>query len=245
MLLYLAVGDTVDFYDKDGNIVHYEGKKLPKKSSRSDFYEIDENTLLKVFISFLSRNIWDIEVFNKLMEINHDNFYKIFKLLYNLCTGKDKELYDGNYVHACLIQSHKQDVDNILEMPIEYFLDNFSNLYELTKIISQKYIRMYDLHGGNIILNKDRMVIIDADYYYRYDSPFVFDYNKKDLFTALRGIMLEALKNNYSFSDPYDRLARVRVIDNIFNYSNNPTIVKSMIRSYKKPIDYINRSVNR
>ena len=26
---------------------------------------------------------------------------------------------------------------------------------------------------------------------------------------------------------------------------DNPTIVKSMIRSYKKPIDYINRSVNR
>ena len=68
----------MDFYDGDGNIVHYEGKKLPKKSSRSDFYEIDENTLLKVFISFLSRNIWDIDVFKRLMEINHDNFYQIY-----------------------------------------------------------------------------------------------------------------------------------------------------------------------
>ena len=235
----------MDFYDGDGNIVHYEGKKLPKKSSRSDFYEIDENTLLKVFISFLSRNIWDIDVFKRLMEINHDNFYQIYKLLYYLCKGKDKELYDGECVHACLIQSQKQDVDNILEMPIEYFLDNFSDLYELTKIISQMHIRMYDLHGGNIILNRDKMVIIDADYYYGYDSPFVFDYNKKDLFTALRGIMLETLKDNYNFSNPHDRLARVRVIDNIFNYSNNPTLVKSMMRSYKKPIDYINRSVNR
>ena len=107
------------------------------------------------------------------------------------------------------------------------------------------HIRMYDLHGGNIILNRDKMVIIDADYYYGYDSPFVFDYNKKDLFTALRGILLETLKDNYNFSNPHDRLARVRVIDNIFNYSNNPTLVKSMMRSYKKPIDYINRSVNR
>ena len=53
------------------------------------------------------------------------------------------------------------------------------------------------------------------------------------------------VSDNYNFSNPHDRLARVRVIDNIFNYSNNPTLVKSMMRSYKKPIDYINRSVNR
>ena len=235
----------MEFYDKDGNIVHYEGEKLPRKSSRSDFYKIDENTWLKVFKFIPKNNIWDIDAFMTLMEINHDNFYNVYDLLYYYGTGNDEGLNDGNYVKAYPMSSYKQDVHNILSMPTEYFLDNLSDLYELTKIISQKSIRMYDLHDGNIILNKDKMVIVDADYYHRYEPPFVFNYNKKDLFAALRSIMLQALKYDYGFGDSRHRLARVRVIDNIFDYSNNPTTIRSMIRSYKRPIDYINRSVNR
>ena len=57
-----------------------------------------------------------------------------------------------------------EDID-VLTMPMSYILDNFYDLFESVTKLSDKNILIQDLHDGNVITNKNQIIVIDADMY--------------------------------------------------------------------------------
>lgn len=104
-------------------------------------------------------------------EFNHPNFCKLYDLLYDM---------DMCNVVGYTMKYYKRMIDNILDVPIDYLLDNYSLLYDAIIELSKNCIEVVDLHGYNIINTDDGMIIIDYDQYNRCDNCEILDFLNKE-----------------------------------------------------------------
>ena len=226
---------TREFYLKDGSKVTYEINESIKSKSGlcNTMYRLIDNDSECIKLFYNSENIKnenpiaDMKAFETLMNMDLDNFYKIYNLLYNNTSEKELMGYIMKY--------YNRENINILDMPMEYLLDNFNKLCETVLKISKKGIAMNDLHAGNIILNSQEMVIIDGDGYTFFNALVKCD-NKKALYNAFRDILLMALSNYYKSID--DKHLYIRGINKLFCTGNGTKEITKRLGRYKKPIDY-------
>lgn len=233
----------MELYDAEGKILHFDIDNVKTAVGCGAYgmvHKIDDGMCLKKFDVMGNSNIKDMDAFNELMSLNLPNFYQIYQLLYGNTLGIDGKQKIAGY----LMKYYKETVDNILNMPMDYFLANFNDLIKVMKVLSQKYIHVNDLHDGNIILTDNRMVIIDADNYFRHGYSYddTFAYNKKYLYYCLRDVMLKAFCDNYDYTGEVRYDMSKSIID-LFNSHNSYCNIKNKLRSYKKPIDYVISSV--
>lgn len=212
---------VIKLYDIDNKKYLFDVKKPIDRGHTGLVYKIDDDTCLKYTTSYRLHQWYTL---SKLMELNLDNFYKIYKILFDS---------NGDY-SGYLMKYYQNELIDILTMPTEYTLDNFYRLSNTVNKISNNEIVMYDLHDGNVIMNKNDIIIIDADFY---DEEYTSNIEKIKidnyelllyLFKDLYKINLEEHFTNYT--------EEYRVILDLFSKNEN---IYQKLKDYKYPIDYI------
>ncbi len=213
-----------NFYDENGEKnINYTVDKSINGGNCGRIFKLDENTLLKYFI----RGEYDEAAFKTIMNMNLDNFYKIYKLLYNS---------EGKFV-GYTMKSYKDENIDILTMPTDYTLDNLIKLSNSVKRLSDNNILINDMREGNSVMDSNNITIIDIDLYKKVNNIDIYDLsnlNKKYLFHLFAGLYFKSLCT-YHDAFKSDNL----VIDSLFNGENDTSDICKRLVKYKYPIDYI------
>lgn len=185
----------------------------------------------------------NIKVLEKLKSIIHPNLYKIRNFYYN-------SMDEFSYVKAYDMDYYEPDTIDFLTMPMDYILDNFSDLCKLAKKIVSHSILMTDTHEGNVILNKNRMILIDADRWVVDDEQFNPDFlkteNNRALVHLLFRLYYSALINSGKIAkNSYDPSGNG--YNKVLNQLEQ-TLIEDVLKDHQKfkyPIDYIEDKVKK
>ena len=171
-------------------------------------------------------NICNDKVLKIIKDLKLDNFYEIKDLL-----------YDKNNLFIGYIMKYYENMNiDILTMPVDYTLDNLYFLRKSINILSDNNILAGDLRYDNVILNEDKIIVIDADEYILnnfYSFEKLRDSNLFFLNTLFTSIYTESCKIYHNDID-------LNKINYLFNMSDSNNIHKSL-KKYKYPIDYLKK----
>ena len=136
------------YYDKDGKEISFTTtSKINNTGCFGNIYKVaeDDNICLKEIkdIDPSTLTIFDSlptviseDIFNYFRNFNDPNFCKLYDLLYN----KDKK------VVAYTMKYYKSAIDNILSMPVDYLVENFSAIYDAMDRLAKDLVLVVDLH---------------------------------------------------------------------------------------------------
>lgn len=244
------------YYTRDGKIVHYQvDKSTMMKGKQGVVYKLLDDPAVCLKEYFEEDEVEDIyqdnnRHFDSMMfdyfkeEFDHPNFCKLYDLLY------DKEI---GTVLSFTMKSYEEMLDNILDLPIDYLLDNYSLLYDAVVQLASDFIMTVDLHGENIINTDDGMIVIDFDQYrksyvsqYDMDDTYSLSHiNKETLLYAFYHLLVIAFKKKgievrkninlkYKLMDLFNLTSSV-------SFGVSPLLLKNKMRGYRRTIDYFNK----
>lgn len=228
------------YYTKDGREVSYNyDKNTAVSGKQGSVYRIASTICLKEYNDDIgNKSIFDDvgtrfnqEMFDYFKDsFDGSNFCEIYDLLY------DKKLVT---VLGYTMKYYEEMVENVLNMPVSYVLDNFSMIYDLVVKLTDECVRIVDMHSGNIINTNNGMIIIDYDkYYFDYESSKdVLSYiNKSALMSTFYGIFKNSLKKMGIDVDKDIELKNKLSL--MFTVGTTPLVLKYKLRSYNSMIDY-------
>lgn len=228
------------YYDKNGIAVNYNCAMngFNKGTQGSIFRLTDDNSvcLKQYFDTNNNRSIFDDcgskftgEMFDYFsIEFNNPNFCKLYDLLYD----------EKNNVIAYTMKYYEECIENLLFLPTEYIVENFSAIYNAVEQLIKDCIRIVDMSSGNILNTNNGLVVIDFDKYYRdntIDASTLNYINKSALLYAFKGIFENALmKHGINLKD---NIEDRKIIDNLFSWGTTPLVLKCKLKKYTKTID--------
>ena len=226
------------YYDKYGKEVKFTTtSKINNTGCFGNIYKVaeDDNICLKEIkdVDLSTLTIFDSiptviseDIFNYFRDFNNSNFCKLYDLLYN----KDRK------VVAYTMKYYKSAIDNILSMPVDYLVDNFSAIYDAMEKLARDLVLVVDLHNRNMILTSDNIVLVDFDKYRREeDMPYDIrlDINTSALYYAFSKMLNDAL-NSFGMLSTNN----VLLVSNLFAYGTDPLVLKRRLRGCKNVRDY-------
>ena len=226
------------YYDKYGKEVKFTTtSKINNPGCFGNIYKVaeDDNICLKEIkdVDLSTLTIFDSiptviseDIFNYFRDFNNSNFCKLYDLLYN----KDRK------VVAYTMKYYKSAIDNILSMPVDYLVDNFSAIYDAMEKLARDLVLVVDLHNRNMILTSDNIVLVDFDKYRREeDMPYDIrlDINTSALYYAFSKMLNDAL-NSFGMLSTNN----VLLVSNLFAYGTDPLVLKRRLRGCKNIRDY-------
>ena len=215
---------NVLFYDKYRKAHSYHLPKAFDEGSNGTIHRIDKETCLKWFNDDNQDTQTIIEM---IMNLELNNFYKIYNLLYD----------ESNTFCGYTMKYYENEEFDILTMPMEYTITNLMDLAKSLNILSENKICTVDLFDGNIIKTKKGITVIDVDAYKylpKAENGMIYNYNNESLYYLLGEIFLKALKT-YHNSEYLDKIN----IKEIFDMQLSPDETCKKLVKYKYPIDYI------
>lgn len=226
------------YYDKDGKEISFTTtSKINNVGCFGNIYKVaeDDNICLKEIkdIDPSTLTIFDSlptviceDIFNYFRNFNDPNFCKLYDLLYN----KDKK------VVAYTMKYYKSAIDNILSMPVDYLVENFSAIYDAMDRLAKDLVLVVDLHNRNMILTSDNIVVVDFDKYRREESkPYdvILGINTSALYYAFSKMLNDALsKIGIKTTD------NVLLVSELFSFGTDPLVLKRRLRDCKSIRDY-------
>lgn len=226
------------YYDKDGKEISFTTtSKINNTGCFGNIYKVaeDDNICLKEIkdIDPSTLTIFDSlptviseDIFNYFRNFNDPNFCKLYDLLYN----KDKK------VVAYTMKYYKSAIDNILSMPVDYLVENFSAIYDAMDRLAKDLVLVVDLHNRNMILTSDNIVVVDFDKYRREKSkPYdvILGINTSALYYAFSKMLNDALsKIGMKTAD------NVLLVSELFSFGTDPLVLKRRLRGCKSIRDY-------
>lgn len=187
------------------------------------------------------RNImpdYSISVIKTIKNISDPNLYCIRNLYYDSKNSvSNVKAYDMDY--------YRDEKINILTMPMDYSLDNFNDLCKLAEKISLYKIEINDLHEKNVIMQRNRFIIIDADRWFKRetcDCDFLFAENYKAVVHLLMRLYYRELVNLGKI-EPLDYNIYDKVLGNLERIKARE--IAQELSGYKYPIDYIEAKVKK
>ena len=226
------------YYDKDGKEISFTTtSKINNVGCFGNIYKVaeDDNICLKEIkdIDPSTLTIFDSlptviseDIFNYFRNFNDPNFCKLYDLLYN----KDKK------VVAYTMKYYKSAIDNILSMPVDYLVDNFSAIYDAMDRLAKDLVLVVDLHNRNMILTSDNIVVVDFDKYRREESkPYdvILGINTSALYYAFSKMLNDALsKIGMKTAD------NVLLVSELFSFGTDPLVLKRRLRGCINIRDY-------
>jgi len=211
-------------YDELGNCFNYNEKQFAYESRTADIYQINSELLLKIIFSQFSLDLMNPEIFNIIQMLRNKNFCKIDKLLYD---------YERQF-KAYTMKYYDSDIEDILDIPIEYTLESFNSIQQMGKKLTERNIYMRDLFFNNVILNQNGIIVIDFDNY-EY-SEFFAKNNKQRINETFKDLYyLQLMDYNLSIEVANELATRV------FNEESTIDTVYPILKKYKKPIDYFRK----
>ncbi len=219
----------MNFYNKNNNLSIYHRDNIIGIGSSGVVYKLDDDTCIKVFYEDGYYNEEEIEA---IMNMNLDNYYEIYKLLYN------SEKKDTSYTMKYYLD---EDID-ILKLPILYTLDNLNGIYKSIVKLSKEMFLVCDLYYGNVITNKDEIIVIDVDRYKHIKSKKVtkkelLNRNTKALYRVFRQLYCNSICRRYDDLKKDEKI--IYEIYDLFDIENKPIDIYKKLVKYKYPIDYI------
>lgn len=227
-------------YKFDGTSVDINGSKFINEGSQGRIFRLDSQSDI-CFKEYRENTEYDWyydlgNKFNKKMfdyfkgDFSNDNFCKLYDLYY------DKKLEN---VIGYTMKYYEECINNILVMPIDYILDNYSLIYDLVNKLTSDCIRIVDMNPDNVINTSDKMVVIDYDKYH-YDNGIdkdTLDYiNKSALVYTFKGIFMNSLRN--MGIDVDNNIEIKNMVNRLFTLNTSPLVLKCKLRGYKKGIEY-------
>lgn len=226
------------YYNKDGKEISFTTtSKINNVGCFGNIYKVseDDNICLKEIkdIDPSTLTIFDSlptviceDIFNYFRNFNDPNFCKLYDLLYN----KDKK------VVAYTMKYYKSAIDNILSMPVDYLVENFSAIYDAMDRLAKDLVLVVDLHNRNMILTSDNIVVVDFDKYRREESkPYdvILGINTSALYYAFSKMLNDALsKIGIKTTD------NVLLVSELFSFGTDPLVLKRRLSGCKSIRDY-------
>ncbi len=226
------------YYNKNGMEVNItKTSKIDDTGCYGNIYGVfgDDNICLKelkdvaanpLSIFDDSSKVISEEIFSYFRDFNHSHFCKLYDLFYNK---------DGD-ITAYTMKYYKKAIDNILAMPVDYLIDNFSVLYDAMEVLARDLVLVVDLHNRNMILTNDNIVLVDFDKYHkekRMDFDSILEENTCALYCAFTKMFNDALKKNGMYS-AYNVLS----VADLFSYGVDPLVLNRRFRGCKNIKDY-------
>lgn len=228
------------YYDRNGTKKNYICVKNGfNKGTQGNIFRLNDDDsicLKQYFDNDVNKSIFDDcnqrftqDMFDYFSyEFNNPSFCKLYDLLYD----------EKNTVVAYTMKYYEECIKNILFLPTEYIVDNFSMLYNAVEQLTRDCIRIVDMSSSNIINTDNGLVVIDFDKYYKdkeMDASTLSYINKSALLYAFKGIFENALiKHGINLKDNIE--AR-KIIENLFSFGITPLVLKCKLRKCTKTID--------
>lgn len=227
----------MQLYTKDGKVCNYDdydNYTTLGSGIYGSVYKTHDNKCLKVFKENAFKDediVFDESVYEDIRRLNLRGFYRLYDLYYN------KNLSE---VMGYLSDYYEKEDINILTMPTDYTLSNLYTLYDSFCALSRKGIYTEDLHPDNVIMDSNKITIIDIDLFYRgkkKNMSHVLMCNVRNLTDLFSWIYMSSIEGG-NFRD---RGKMINKIQNLF-YVNGKhgvdPVIKRLIK-YKYPIDYL------
>ena len=188
-------------------------------------YRIDNDKCLKLLSDDL---YFDPSIIKVMKKLKLENFYKIYDILFD---------EKNNYFGYTMKYYQKEDI-NILNMPIDYTLDNLYKLFNSFKKLNKNNIYAYDCSAGNVIMDSKNITVIDADLYFFYnknENKELVEDNYNILMNLFKYLCYKELKElGYLLEDTN------YVLSDLFDENKEISHVEKKLIKYKYPIDYFN-----
>ena len=239
----------MEYYTRDGKCVNYKCDiSSEMKGKQSIVYRLLDDPLRCLKVYLLDEQVEEMyrgsnkhfgcDMFYYLKyDFNHPNFYKLDELLF------DDKL---KVVLSYTLKYYEQMVENILDLPVSYLLDNYNLLYNAVVRLATDFVMTLDLHEGNIINTSDGMVVIDCDQYVRgNDRNYVSYFNREALLYAFYRMIKSAFKKKGIDVDKEMNL-KFKLLG-MFNMDSSilsdfsPLTLKNKLRGCKTSMDYFDR----
>ena len=154
----------------------------------------------------------------------------------------DRLNYDKNdlfIVDAYTAEYYLEEKIDVLSKSIDYLLDNFRGLEILFTIFSNNGVLTSDIHRNNVILNTQKIILIDPDWFWLYKKKDIIIKNKKNLLQLFKDICMYSSTDDPSFEIKMfvNQLLDFKVdekTDITYEFSRK-------LKGYKRPIDYLSK----
>ena len=226
------------YYNNNGKEVNFTPTPMINNTGCfGNIYKVaeDDNVCLKEIkdVDLSTLTIFDSiptvigeDIFNYFRDFNDPNFCKLYDLLYN----KD------NKVVAYTMKYYKGAIDNILSMPVDYLVDNFSAIYDAMDRLAKDLVLVVDLHNRNMVLTSDNIVLVDFDKYRREEGMSYdvrLDINTSALYYAFSRMLNDAL-NKMGMTSANN----VLLVSELFSFGTDPLVLKRRLRGCINIRDY-------
>ena len=226
------------YYNNNGKEVNFTTTSMINNTGCfGNIYKVaeDDNVCLKEIkdVDLSALTIFDSvptviseDIFNYFRDFNDPNFCKLYDLLYN----KD------NKVVAYTMKYYKSAIDNILSMPVDYLVENFSAIYDAMDRLAKDLVLVVDLHNRNMVLTSDNIVLVDFDKYRREEGMSYdvrLDINTSALYYAFSRMLNDAL-NKMGMTSANN----VLLVSELFSFGTDPLVLKRRLRGCINIRDY-------
>lgn len=242
------------YYDSQGNQVEFNGQLTDLKGGNGEIYKLNSDIAYKKYFSYGENKIKQA-IFEFLKSVNNHHLVRLLERYYLV---KDILDYDDFLYHITHIERdytlHNQDIKkidlytyewvkleyiDILELSIDYLLDNINGLIGLADLLSDNYIALSDMKAENVICNRNSIVLIDPDMYYFIDpqdsKSHLKNENRRYIFQIMRSICqrLTEYKSN-SISRNITELFE----SSIESPQSGLILLSKKLAGYKIPLEY-------
>ncbi len=242
------------YYDSKGNQVEFNGQSTDLKGGNGEIYKINDDIAYKKYFTYGENKIKQA-IFELLKSFNNPHLVRLLERYYLV---KDILDYDDFLYHITHIERDyaiynrdikkidlytyqwvKQEYIDILELSVDYLLDNINGLITLADLLSDKYIALSDMKYENVICNRNRIVLIDPDMYYfvnhQENKSNLRNENRRYIFQIMRSICqrLTEYKSN-SISRNITELFE----DSIKSPQSGLILLSKKLSGYKIPLEY-------
>lgn len=217
-------------YDKKGNRVNFNTEDKIGGRTHGNVYKISDTECIKVYKK--SSEV-DIEILKLIKSLYLRNYYEILELYYSR----------SNIFKAVKTTYYQKQNIDILTMPTNYTLDNLFNISLSINTLTKNNVLVEDSHSENVIMDSNKITIIDVDLYsfnrFRTAKELKIK-NLERLAYLFKEIYTEAITD---FHPEYKDCITSALIGEIFNFYT-PHHIESTYKKlskYKYPIDYIKK----
>lgn len=229
------------YYDNDGKSCTYTPTSLVDGTGAfGSIYRIMEDPTKCIKILRKRDGSEHLSVFDDCLTVINEDIFNYFKYFDDPCFCK---LYDllhskkGDIVGYTMKYYHKA-VEDILTMPTEYILDNFNDLYDAMDKLAKDLVLAVDLTYKNMVLTKDKIVVVDFDKYRRSDMPYndLLCVNTETLYYAFIRMFNSAFQNSM-YADSVNTADNKLMVADMFSTGTDPLVLKRRFGNYERPID--------
>ncbi len=227
------------YYNRKGEILKREQMEYLSSGNCAFVCHNNEIIFKEYFSDTVTSCRLTAKLFDLLKDIDDKHFIKLFEIYSDM--DASKLMQKKFIVDAYTAKYYSDDSINALYEPVDYTLDNFSELEKLFDTFTNNSIVADDVKRKNAILSYSGIIIIDPDTFYTVSLPKqdIAIANKKELLTLFRSICVSGIKKRKNKEEILKKiildLANIKV-DNKTDVTHE---ICKKLSCVKKPMDYL------